>query len=488
MISFLISLLCLVIGYFTYGKFVEKTFGADSNRPTPATVRNDGVDYVKMPAWKVFLIQFLNIAGTGPIFGAIMGAMFGPSCFIWIALGSIFAGGVHDYLSGMLSVRHDGKSIPVIVGDTFGRKAGKLMIVFTLILLLFVGPVFLFSPAMILGHLGQAIELDLEAVKFWMMVIFAYYIAGTLFPIDKLVGRIYPVFGFMMLFMAVALMVCLFRIWPDIPEFWDGLQNRRDMTPSGHQPLFPCLFVTVACGAISGFHSTQSPIMARCLGNEKQGLPIFYGAMIAEGAVALIWAAVSSWFFFDGGMAELGTSTTNSSEIVSLVSHHWLGPLGGVLAIVGVVIAPITSGDTAFRSARLIIADAINLDQKKISNRLIIAIPIFVIAFGIVWFNIYDSEGFNKLWRYFGLSNQLLASIFLWCGTVYLARRFKNFSYLLMFIPALFMTNVCVTFLFVDKTCLGLSESIIPYISILVSIGCLAAMCHTHRKYVTKRK
>ncbi|MCQ2182514.1 MAG: carbon starvation protein A [Bacteroidales bacterium] len=487
MFSLIISLVCLVVGYITYGKFVEKMFIADPSRPTPVISHADGVDYVKLQPWKVFLIQFLNIAGTGPIFGAIMGAMFGPACFIWIVLGSIFAGGVHDYLSGMLSIRHDGQSIPNIVGDVFGKKARTAMLIFTLILLMFVGSVFVFSPSLILGKLSQPLLPNANTTTIWMILIFAYFIAGTLFPIDKVVGKIYPLFGFLMLFMAAALLFHMLRTWPSIPEFWDGLQNRRASTGAGHQPLFPCLFVTVACGAVSGFHSTQSPIMSRCLENEKYGRPIFYGAMIAEGAVALIWAAVSSWFFFDGGMEEIGLATTNASEIVPLVSYHWLGIIGGILAIVGVVVAPITSGDTAFRSARLIIAESLNLEQRKIRHRLEIAVPIFIVAFGMVWFNIADADGFNVLWRHFGLSNQFLACVVLWCSSIYFSKTFKDMRYLITFIPACFLSAVCASFVCVDKTCLGLPETIIPWICIAIVSLCLIAFRAIQRKYIRNK-
>ncbi|MBQ2230140.1 MAG: carbon starvation protein A, partial [Bacteroidales bacterium] len=301
MFSFLISIAALIIGYLIYGKVVEKIFGADPARVTPAVSMRDGVDYVPMPSWKVYMIQFLNIAGTGPIFGAIMGAKFGPSCYLWIVLGSIFAGAVHDYFSGMLSIRKGGATYPEIIGSEI--KGSRLLILFfTTVLLLMVGTVFVYSPALILGDIAG--NGSSNHVLIWALVILGYYIIATLLPIDKLIGRIYPLFAIALLFMAVSMMVCLFIKWPGIPEFWDGLQNRAASVGVKGQNIFPCLFITVACGAVSGFHATQSPLMARCLKNEKMGRPIFFGAMITEGVVALIWAAVSSYFFFDGGMAE----------------------------------------------------------------------------------------------------------------------------------------------------------------------------------------
>ncbi|MBQ0006863.1 MAG: carbon starvation protein A [Alistipes sp.] len=479
MISFLISLAALVAGYCLYGKLIERIYGPDSSKKTPAITKADGVDYVPMPAWKVFMIQFLNIAGTGPIFGAIMGAKFGPSCYLWIVLGSIFAGAVHDYMTGMLSIRHDGLGVPNIVGNYLGRHAKTVMLIFSMILLLLVGTVFVFSPALILGDIAGFMSTAKTSIMVWVLIIFAYYIIATMLPIDKLIGKVYPLFAFCLIFMAVALCVCLLIKWPAIPEFWDGLQNRGPSIGLDGQPIFPCLFITVACGAISGFHATQSPIMARCVQNEKMGRPIFYGAMITEGIVALIWAAVSSWFFFDGGMAASGASSGQAPEVVTSVSSAWLGMFGGILAIIGVVAAPITSGDTAFRSARLIVADFLNLEQKKISRRLIIAIPLFITASLLLWYNIADENGFNVIWRYFGLANQALAAMMLWTATAYFSKSGKGFRFLFTLIPAAFMTAVCITFLCVDQIGFRLPTAIIPWtgigtfvISILIFYTC----------------
>lgn len=466
MISFLISLAALVVGYLLYGKLIEKIYGPDAARTTPAITKADGVDYVPLPAWKVFMIQFLNIAGTGPIFGAIMGAKFGPSCYLWIVLGSIFAGAVHDYMTGMLSIRHDGLGVPNIVGNYLGRRAKTVMLIFSMILLLLVGTVFVFSPALILGDIAGFMSTPKTSIMVWVLIIFAYYIIATMLPIDKLIGKVYPLFAFCLLFMAVALCACLLIKWPSIPEFWDGLHNRGPSIGLDGQPIFPCLFITVACGAISGFHATQSPIMARCVQNEKMGRPIFYGAMITEGIVALIWAAVSSWFFFDGGMAASGASSGQAPEVVTSVSSAWLGLFGGILAIIGVVAAPITSGDTAFRSARLIVADFLNMGQKKISRRLVIAIPLFITASLLLWYNIADENGFNVIWRYFGLANQALAAMMLWTATSYFSKSGKGYRYLFTLIPAAFMTAVCITFLCVDRIGFRLPVTIIPWTGI----------------------
>lgn len=464
MISFLLSIAALVLGYIIYGAFVDKVFGPDPKRVTPAVSKADGVDFIAMPTWKVFMIQFLNIAGTGPIFGAIMGAKFGPASYLWIVLGCIFAGAVHDYMCGMLSVRHDGAGFPELVGQYLGGGAKKVMLVFSIILLLLVGTVFVYSPALILGDIAG--DGSRGAIMIWVGVIFVYYIVATLLPIDKLIGRIYPLFAFALLFMAAALMVCLFVKWPSLPEIWDGLGGWSDKAGLKGQPIFPCLFITIACGAISGFHATQSPLMARCIKNEKLGRPVFYGSMITEGLVALIWAAVSSWFFFDGGAAEVGsTMSASAPQVVTKVSEGWLGLLGGILAIIGVVAAPITSGDTAFRSARLIVADFIKAPQKNIGKRLMIAVPLFAVSALLLWYNIADENGFNTIWRYFGWSNQTLATIMLWTATAYFVKR-GGLNYLLTLLPAMFMTAVCVTFICVDKIGFRMPEGIAPWLGL----------------------
>lgn len=466
MFSFVVSLVALVAGYFIYGRVVEKVFGVDSSRKTPAITKADGVDYIPMPAWKVYMIQFLNIAGTGPIFGAIMGAKFGPSAYLWIVFGCIFAGAVHDYMTGMLSIRNNGAGLPDLVGEYLGKGTKTFILAFSIIVLMLVGTVFVFSPALILGDIaGDGSKI---AIMAWVGVIFLYYLLATLMPIDKIIGRIYPVFSFALLFMAVALMVCLFVKWPALPEIWDGLGNLGESKGllSG-QPVFPCLFITIACGAVSGFHATQSPLMARCVADEKLGRPVFYGAMITEGIVALIWATVASWFFYGGGAAEVGSGLSAAApEVVVKVSEGWLGILGGILAILGVVAAPITSGDTAFRSARLIVADFLHLPQKPIRNRLIISIPLFILASFLLWYNIADEDGFNVIWRYFGWANQTLAVFMLWTATAYLVKYRGGMSFMLTLLPAAFMTAVCVTYLCVAKIGLNLPVTWNWYIGI----------------------
>lgn len=451
MISFVISLVALILGYLLYGRVVERIFAPD-NRPTPAVAQADGVDYIVMPSWKVFMIQFLNIAGTGPIFGAIMGAKFGPAAYLWIVFGCIFAGAVHDYFCGMLSMRHGGSSLPELVGIYLGIPAKKILLVFSIIVLLMVGTVFVYSPALILGGMtAPTADAKTFHIMLWVGIIFIYYILATMLPIDKIIGKIYPIFAFSLLFMAVALGGYLLVKWPSLPEVWDMAS-----TPNlDGEALFPCLCITIACGAVSGFHATQSPLMARCIKSEKSGRAIFYGAMITEGIVALVWASVSSYFFYDGGAAAVGsTMQAQAPEVVTAVSKGWLGLIGGILAILGVVAAPITSGDTAFRSARLIIADFFKFGQRSIINRLLVAAPLFVAAGFLLWFNIADANGFNIIWRYFGWSNQTLAVFTLWTATVYLAREHK--PYIITLIPALFMTVVCTSFACYSNTMLNL--------------------------------
>ncbi len=445
MITFLVSLVALVIGYVFYGKFVEKVFGPD-DRVTPAVGNADGVDFVVLPGWKIFMIQFLNIAGTGPIFGAIMGAKFGPAAYLWIVLGCIFAGAVHDYLSGMLSMRNNGAGQPELIGRYLGKTTKNVMLVFSVFLLMMVGAVFVYSPALILGKIcGEG----LTWVYIWCGIIFVYYIIATMLPIDKIIGKIYPLFAISMIFMAVALMAVLFVKWPSLPELSDGLWGEGFTTP-----IFPALFITIACGAISGFHATQTPLMARCVKSEKMGRPMFYGAMITEGLVALIWATVSMYFFYGGAAQELGAPLTlQAPEVVTTVSQGWLGVFGGILALLGVVAAPITSGDTALRSARLIIAEFIHLEQRTIMKRIWICIPLFGATLLLLFYNISNPDGFNVIWSYFGWANQTLAVFTLWAITVYLVRERKAFW--ITMIPAVFMTVVCSSFLMISKNAFG---------------------------------
>ncbi|MGH4050834.1 MAG: carbon starvation CstA family protein [Clostridium sp.] len=460
MVSFILAIIALIVGYYIYGTIVEKAFGADESIKTPAVRLADGVDFVELPEWKIFLIQFLNIAGLGPIFGAIAGAMWGPVAFLWIVLGCIFAGGVHDYFAGMLSVRHDGASIPEVVGQYLGKGFQNFMRVFSIVVLILVGVVFVMGPASILKGLTGI------NVTILIYIIFAYYIIATMVPIDKLIGKIYPIFGFCLLIMAVGVGGALIFGGYHIPEV--TISNLVNMHASpGKNPIFPMLFITIACGAISGFHATQSPLMARCISNEKQGKKIFYGSMIVEGIVALVWAAAAMSFF--GGVGELNATMAitghNAAWVVNETSINLLGKVGGVLAILGVVFCPITSGDTAFRSARLTLADAFKFNQSPIKNRFVISIPLFVIGF------ILTRMDFAVIWRYFGWSNQTLATIVLWTAGMYLATLGKK--HWIATVPATFMTAVCVSYILIAPEGFQLSQGISYSVGV---IGAIAAM------------
>ena len=451
MTSFLISLAILIGGYFIYGALAEKIFGTDPRRATPAMTRADGVDYIPMPTWKVFMIQFLNIAGLGPIFGAIMGAMFGPAAFLWIVLGTIFAGGVHDFLSAMMSLRAGGMSLPEIIGEELGQPVRQVMRVFSVLLLILVGAVFVVTPSGLIASMTP----EWMNATFWIAAIFIYYIAATMLPIDKLIGNLYPLFGGALLFMAVALMCVLLFGDVTIPDgFSDGLYNRHPAADT--HTILPMLFVTIACGALSGFHATQSPMMARCLKNERMARPVFYGAMVAEGIVALIWAAATIAFTggYEGLADYMAQDGHSAGSLVSDISMEWPGTFGGILAIIGVVPAPITTGDTALRSARLMVADMTRFSQRKLWRRALLSLPIFAVTFALMLMD------FNVLWRYFAWCNQTLAMFTLWGITVYLARRGK--AYWISLIPAVFMTVVCVSYLLIAPRPegIGLSQNI----------------------------
>jgi len=459
MISFFISIAVLIIGYFLYGSLVERIFGVEKDRPTPAIANPDGVDFVPLATWRVFLIQFLNIAGLGPIFGAVMGIMFGPAAFLWIVFGTIFAGGVHDYLSGMMSIRSNGASLPELVGSQLGNPVKYFMRGFSLILMILVGAVFVSGPASLLANLTP----DVINVTWWIAIVFIYYILATLLPIDKLIGKIYPVFGLALLFMAVGILVAMVINNAPIPEFSDGFANLHP----ANLPIFPMMFVSIACGAISGFHATQSPLMARCIQNEKLGRRIFYGSMVAEGIVALIWAAAAASFFgsiegLQHFVADLAPTANKPAVVVDLISKQWLGTVGGVLALLGVIAAPLTSGDTALRSARLIVADFLHFDQKPIKKRLIVSIPIFVITFLILQIN------FDILWRYFAWFNQTLAVFTLWAITVYLAK--NNKMYWISLVPAVFMTIVSVSYILIAPEGFHFSTNISYIGGVLVTL------------------
>ena len=433
MISFCISLVALVLGYVFYGAVVERVFGVEPDRPTPCFTKQDGVDYIPMPTWKVFLIQFLNIAGTGPIFGAIMGILFGPAAYLWIVLGCIFAGATHDYMSGMISLRKGGISIPEFVGDELGSGIRLLMRVFSMVLLVLVAAVFVATPANLLSNMTSGWG-ACGTVFFWSALVFFYYILATLLPVSALIGRIYPLFGLAMLIMAVGLAIGIFTHDGWMPEFTDPLTGHH---PKG-LPVFPMLCITIACGAISGFHGTQSPMMARCLKSERMGRRVFYGAMIAEGLVALIWAAAS--IKYAGGYQQLA-DMGNPAVVVSTLCSSWMGRIGAILAILGVVAAPITSGDTALRSARLMAADFRHFPQNKLWKRRALSLPIFVVCGMLLFID------FNVLWRYFAWSNQTLAFMTLWAVSVWLARKGRSFWITLL--PAMFMTVVCTSYILV---------------------------------------
>ena len=449
MITFTFALVLLIVGYLVYGAYVNKVFGPD-DRETPAVAMADGVDFIPMPTWKIFMIQFLNIAGLGPIFGAIMGAQFGTASYLWIVLGTIFAGAVHDFFSGSLSIRNGGESLPEIIGRYLGPTMKKITCVFTLILMILVAAVFVSGPAELIAGMTP----DWMNAQFWIIVIFLYFILATMLPVDKIIGKIYPLFAFALLFMAGGILVMLYVKNPDLPEIWNGFGTKYEKNP-----IFPMMFISIACGAISGFHGTQSPLMARCIKSERHCRPIFYGAMVAEGIVALVWAAAATCFFQENGIIDAVTGKAFSGAAVATrISNEWLGTLGGILALLGIVAAPITSGDTALRSARLIAADFLNFDQRPISKRLLICIPIFLITIGVLVYSLSDAEGFKIIWRYFAWCNQTLAVFTLWAITVYLVKEKKNFY--ISFLPALLMTLVCSTYICIAPEGLSLPQGL----------------------------
>lgn len=445
MITFISCILLLIAGYFLYGRFVERFFGTDPNRPTPAVSMDDGVDYKPMATWKIFVIQFLNIAGLGPIFGAIMGAAYGPAAYVWIVLGCIFMGATHDFFSGMMSIRSRGANMPDIIGENLGKTMKTVMNVVVCFLLLAVGVSFVTGPADLIASLTK---IDKEI---WLYIIFAYYILATLLPIDKIIGNVYPFMGAALLFMALGVGVML------VVGELNGTHTMMELTPATlrnwhsdpqNNIMIPMLFVVISCGAISGFHSTQSPLMARCLKNEKYARPVFYGAMIAEGVVAMIWATAAMAYF--GGPEGLNDAATNGIMIdgvltkvtpaiaVDMICRSWLGKVGAVIAVIGVVVCPITSGDTAFRSLRLTIADFLKSDQRPVLKRLFVSIPIFILAF------VCCKVDFSTLWKYVGIGNQILATIVLWTASAYFIRNGK--PHWLCSIPATFLTFVCVSY------------------------------------------
>ena len=453
---FILAVVALIVGYIVYGSIVARIFGADPNRPTPAKTMADGVDYVEMPMWKVWLIQLLNIAGVGPVFGPILGALYGPVSLLWIVIGTIFAGAVHDYMSGMLSLRYNGSNVPTIVGYNLGNIAKQIMRVFAVVLLVLVGVVFVAAPAGLLAKLTP----DYMNTTFWIVVIFAYYFLATIMPIDKIIGRLYPLFGAVLIIMAVGMPVTMFTSGCEFYN-WASFPNNHPK----QLPIFPLVFITIACGALSGFHATQSPLMSRCLSNERQGKAVFYGGMVAEGFIGLVWATVGMTFYTS---PEALAAAGGPANVVNDTAIALMGSFGGVLAILGVVALPVTSGDTAFRAARLTIAEVFNFKQAAITSRLLVAVPLF--AIGIV----LAMVDFNIIWRYFGWANQTLAMIVLWAGAAYLYR--KGRFHWICTVPATFMTAVVVTYICFEKNMgFGIDITISNWIGIIAAAIALVA-------------
>lgn len=465
MVTFLLAILLLVGAYFIYGKIVERYLDVDPSRKTPAYGKEDGVDYQPLPTWKVFIIQFLNIAGLGPIFGAVSGAAFGPAAYIWIVVGCIFMGAVHDFFAGMMSIHNGGVNMPDVTARYLGKRMKGIMNIVVAFLLMAVGVSFVIGPA---GLMQNLTSIDKEI---WLYIIFAYYILATLLPVDKIIGTVYPYMGAILLFMALGIGIML--IAGDI----SGTHQIMELTPSTlrnwhsdpeHNVIFPMMFIVISCGAISGFHATQSPMMARCLKNEKHARPVFYGAMIAEGIVAMIWATAAITYFggpegLNNAMSDTGTMVNGvlvrnaeAADIVDMICRSWLGKAGAVIAILGVVICPITSGDTAFRSLRLSVADFLKYDQKPVIKRLTVCLPIFVVAF------FFCKVDFSTAWSYLGIANQILATIVLWTGAAYLIN--KGRAHWMCSLPATFLTFICVSFLITAPLGLGLAP-VIGYVA-----------------------
>ncbi|MDR1314869.1 MAG: carbon starvation protein A, partial [Deltaproteobacteria bacterium] len=472
---FFLALACLLVGYFVYSKIVERLFIPNYGRPTPAESMNDGVDYIKLPTWKVFLIQLLNIAGVGPVFGPILGALYGPAALFWIVIGSLVAGAVHDYFSGMMSLRYAGQSVPDVIGYTLGNGFKQFMRVFSLVLLVLVGVVFVSAPAGMLAVLTP----DWMNLTFWVAIIFVYYFLATILPIDVIIAKIYPLFALVLIIMAVGVSGGLiakgftFYNWQAIGT--EGIF--ANLHPQG-LPMWPLMFITIACGALSGFHATQSPLMSRCLINEREGRVVFYGAMIAESVIALIWATAAMTYF--QSPAELfEILRSGPAKVVTDVSLGLLGTVGGILAILGVVVLPITSGDTAFRAARLIIADVTKLPQKKVLNRLFIAVPIFVIGIVIAQID------FAVIWRYFGWSNQTLATVVLWAAAAYVVKRGTN--HWIVTVPAVFMTATCISYICVETQLgFGLPFNVSATIGVAAALGSLVWFLASIKKFKDK--
>lgn len=483
MLSLLLSILVLITGYFTYGRYVARFFGANDKRPTPALKNPDGVDFAPMPTWKVYTIEFLNIAGLGPIFGAVLGAMYGPMAYLWIVFGCIFMGAVHDFFSGMLSVRNNGASIPEIVGKYLGDGFRQFLRIFSLLLLLFVGVVFVSGPAGLLTSMSGGGKL------YWLYGIFAYYLIATLLPINKIIGKIYPFFGAALLIMAIGVFVAMIYYSFDgtfeIKELEINALRNLHHNP-GNNILFPMMFIVISCGALSGFHSTQAPMMARTIKKESYGQKVFYGAMITEGIVALIWATAAMNYF--GGTDKLNSALAipehNPAWVVNEICNTWFGKVGAVIAVIGVIAAPITTGDTAFRSARLTVADIFNVKQSDIKKRLLISLPLFAVGFLLSRFD------FSILWKYLGISNQILAALVLWTAAMYLSKVGK--AHWMLSIPAVFITTVCFSYLLVapyNSGGVALDKSVGLPIGLALGVASLILfLLRTNKRTDTKRK
>ena len=465
MITFITAIVLLIAGYFVYGKLVERFLDVDPSRKTPAYEKADGVDFTPMPTWKVFVIQFLNIAGLGPIFGAVTGAAFGPAAYLWIVFGCIFMGAVHDFFAGMMSIHNGGVNMPDLAAKYLGKRMKGVMSFVVIFLLMAVGVSFVIGPSGLMQNL-TGIDKDI-----WLYVIFGYYIIATLLPVDKIIGSIYPFMGAVLLFMAfgvgIMLIVGDLNGTHQMVELTPAMLKNWHFNPEGNL-LIPMMFIVISCGAISGFHATQSPMMARCLKNEKHARPVFYGAMIAEGIVAMIWATAAITYCggpegLNNAMSSVGTEingvlikNAQAADLVDLICKSWLGKVGAVIAILGVVICPITSGDTAFRSLRLSLGDMLKYDQKPIVKRLIICLPIFVAAF------FFCKVDFSTAWSYLGIANQTLAALVMWTGAAYLIVKGK--PHWMCSIPATFLTFICVCFITISP--LGLHfNSTIGYIA-----------------------
>ena len=465
MITFLLCLAALVISYFTYGKYLERTCGINPANPVPSQTMYDGVDYLPMPRWKVFLIQLLNIAGLGPIFGALLGAAYGPVAFLWITLGGIFMGAMHDFVAGVISLKSNGQSLPEIIGQYLGNGTRTFMRIFSVLLMVLVGAVFMSQPAELIASNISLPTLEVTAFDnvTWelfavLVVILVYYVLATLLPIDKIIGRFYPLFGVALLVMAISILFILLTrsdIYP-IPE----LTSLKNQIADPHKfPIVPMLFTTIACGALSGFHATQSPMMARCMKSEGQARSIFYGAMIAESIIALIWAAIGMAFW--GGTSGLNAAIAqyggSAAKMVDVITGTTLGPVVAACVLVGVVGCAVTSGDTAFRCARLIVSDMFGISQKNLLKRVLVSLPLFVAALFIIF-----ALPFQTIWSYFAWCNQTLAVLTLWCITVYLYKHGK--PAVIGLLPALVMTYVCSSYIFISPMMFGMENRLLAYL------------------------